>query len=464
VITGKLHDLGKVIVGKPLSELLASAEYTGLSIDSRSLQRGSLFVAIEGVNVDGHEYLKQAYDSGAAGFVINAGKESHVPDNLKSITFSVEDTGVALRDIAQMWLNLFTPKVVAITGTNGKTTTKEMIADVLAQKYNVFRSPGNFNNLYGIPLSLCLMNDSYDICVLELGMSNPGEIEKLTRMVKPDIALITNIGPAHLETMGSIENIASAKFEILDNSDKTTLRIFNLDDPILANRFKRENSPKEGFSVYGDANTRPDNYSSNSLGRVIFNYKNQEIHLKVPGFHNLYNALAACAVGQVFDVEPADIKTALESYESTNSRMQVLECGGITIIDDSYNANPTSMKYALNVLRDLDTSGRRIALLGDMKELGIDEIRLHEEIGTVVAEVNPDILLVVGALGKHISSKALCDGFESEKIMTFDSTDNAEKFLLTNLQRGDVILVKASRAMGFDKIVNALKKQYGKED
>ena len=177
--------------------------------------------------------------------------------------------------------------MIALTGTNGKTTTKEMIAETLAQKYKVFRTPGNFNNLYGIPLSLCCLNKDYEVAVLELGMSYPGEIETLTKLVNPDIALITNIGPAHLETMGSIENIAKAKFELLDNLRDDALVILNLDDEILQKRFKSESHSKIGFAVKSDADVKPSGFSSNSFGRMIFNYENQEIHLTIPGLHNL---------------------------------------------------------------------------------------------------------------------------------------------------------------------------------
>jgi UDP-N-acetylmuramoyl-tripeptide--D-alanyl-D-alanine ligase len=212
VITGTLSDLGKIIAGRPLTDEAQPVTYTGLSIDTRTLVRNNLFVAIKGESDDGHKYISTAQSSGAAAFIIQSGYEALVPVEIKERTHVVDDTHKALRDIAFWWRKKFNPVVVAVTGTNGKTTTKEMIADLLSKKYRVFRSPGNFNNLYGIPLSLCRLDDSYEVCVLELGMSYPGEIAILTKIVRPDIALITNVGPAHLETMGSLENIAKAKF------------------------------------------------------------------------------------------------------------------------------------------------------------------------------------------------------------------------------------------------------------
>jgi UDP-N-acetylmuramoyl-tripeptide--D-alanyl-D-alanine ligase len=464
VITGTLSDLGKVIAGRPLADKARPVTYTGLSIDTRTLVRENLFVAIKGESDDGHKYIAQAQSSGAAAYIIQSGYEAHVPAEIKECTLVVEDTHKALRDISFWWRKKFNPKIIAVTGTNGKTTTKEMIADLLSGNYRVFRSPGNFNNLYGIPLSLCLLDDSYEVCVLELGMSYPGEIAILTKIVRPDIALITNVGPAHLETMGSLENIAKAKFELFENSAESTLRILNLDDPLLARRYELEDGPRLGFAVYSEADVRPSGFSANSMGRMIFDYADQNIHLQVSGLHNLYNALAACAVGKAFNLETATIKSALENFRAKSSRMQIINLKDIVIIDDSYNANPTSMGYALKVLHDMRVEGRRIAVLGDMKELGKDEVGLHQEIGRIIAELKPDILVTVGKLGMHIASQANLEGYDSLSTRTYISAAEAAEFLISELRSGDHVLIKASRAMGFDKIVTELGKYLGEEN
>jgi UDP-N-acetylmuramoyl-tripeptide--D-alanyl-D-alanine ligase len=282
-------------------------------------------------------------------------------------------------------------------------------------------------------------------------------------MVEPHVALITNIGPAHLETMDTIENIANAKFELLENLDKDSLRILNLDDPILKARFDSEPQPKMGYAVRADAEIKPTVFSANSLGRLIFNYADQEIHLSIPGLHNLYNALAACAVAKAFEVDPADIKAALEKYIGKNSRMQIHSLGDITVIDDSYNANPTSMGYALKALYDMGGEGRKIAVLGDMKELGKDEVNLHHQVGQVVAELELDKLITVGKLGMQIAAQANADGFDPAKTETFMNVENAIEWMLANLKPGDHILIKASRAMKFEKILTALLENFKEE-
>lgn len=463
MITGKLADLVEVTHGSLLSEQAGTAKFTGLSIDSRTIEAGNLFVAIKGEANDGHKYLAQAAEKNAGACIIQVGNEHLVPEHIKGRTLVVADTHKALHGIALWWKSKFHPKIVALTGTNGKTTTKEMIADVLARKFNVFRSPGNLNNLYGIPLSLTLLNSEHEVCVLELGMSYPGEIEILTRMVDPHVALITNIGPAHLETMGTIENIANAKFELLENLDKDSLRILNVDDPILKTRFNSEPQPKMGYAVRADAEIKPTVFSSNSLGRIIFNYADQEIHLNIPGLHNLYNAMAACAVARAFEIDPAEIKAALEKFVGKDSRMQIHNLGSITVIDDSYNANPTSMGYALKALYDMGGKGRKIAVLGDMKELGKEEVNLHHQVGQVVAELDPDKLITVGKLGMQIAAQANADGYDPTRAETYMDTENAIEWLLSNVRAGDHILIKASRAMKFEKILAALVENFKEE-
>lgn len=459
MITGKLSDLKKVTNGSLFSDKAATAEFTGLSIDTRTIADGNLFVAIKGELDDGHKYLRHAFDKGAGACVVQSGYEEHLPAEYRDRCLIVNDTQKGLRQIALWWKDKFNPRYIAVTGTNGKTTTKEMIADVLAQKYNVFRSPGNYNNLFGIPLSLALLNDSYEICVLEFGMSFPGEIEALTSMVKPQVALITNIGPAHLETMGTIENIARAKFELLDHIDADSIRVLNLDDALLKARFDKEPEPKLGYAVRADAQVRPTGFSSNSLGRIIFQYQGGEIHLKVPGLHTLYNALASCAVARIFEVEFEGVRTALQSYKGKSSRMEILELSGITVIDDSYNANPTSMGYALKALSQMQAKGRKIAILGDMRELGEDEIELHHDVGSIVAEINPDRLITAGRLGMHIAAGANVNGYDSSRTETFMTAEEVIEAMLPEIRDGDQILIKASRAMQFEKIVRAFKKK-----
>lgn len=457
MITGKLGDLKKILDAEIIGEPAEEIAFNGLSIDSRTIEQGNLFVAIKGDYNDGHKYVEPAGKNGAALFLVEKNSTSDLPEKIKPRAVAVDDTKLALRRLALWWKHKFSPAIVALTGTNGKTTTKEIIADCLAVKYNVFRSPGNFNNLYGIPLSLAMLNDTHEICVLELGMSYPGEIATLTEMVDPDYALITNIGPAHLETMGSLENIAKAKFEILEHSSESTVTFFNLDNSFLKDRFEAEAREKVGFAVNSPAEIRPARFSSNSYGRVIFELSGESIHLQASGLHNLYNALAACAVAGRIGLSIAEIKPALEAYRGRSSRMEVVKLTNVTLIDDSYNANPTSMNYALKVLHDIDEGGRKIAFLGDMKELGRQELKLHEQVGRMVAENKPDVLITAGKLALKIANGAVACGYDDNKIESFATTDEAAKCLMETIMEGDIILVKASRAMRFDKVVADLK-------
>lgn len=463
MITGKLDDLKKNLDAETIGEPAGETRFNGLSIDSRTTEQGNLFIAIKGEYNDGHKYVEPAGRNGAALFLIDKSSLSDFPEKLKSRALAVDDTRLALRRLALWWKRKFSPVIIALTGTNGKTTTKEIIADCLAVKYNVFRSPGNYNNLYGIPLSLAMLNDSYDVCVLELGMSYPGEIATLTEMVDPDYALITNIGPAHLETMGSLENIAKAKFEILEHSSDSTVTFFNLDNSFLRARFETEIREKIGYAVKNPADIRPARFSSNSYGRVIFELAGESIHLRASGLHNLYNALAACAVAKRIGLSIEEIKPALEAYRGRSSRMEVIKLSKVTLIDDSYNANPTSMGYALKVMHDIDEGGRKIAFLGDMKELGEHEDELHEQVGQMVAENRPDMLITAGKLALNIAKGSVACGYDDNKIESFDTTDEAAKCLMETIMEGDIILVKASRAMRFDKVVADLKSSLGGE-
>jgi len=459
MIAGPLKALVAATGGRLLTDQAGEAQFTGLSLDSRSLQSGNIFIAIKGEKNAGHGFLASAAERGAAAFVIDADREGIMPPDLRMRALAVDDTRLALRQIALWWRKKFNFRSVAITGTNGKTTTKEMIAELLATKYRVFRTPGNLNNLFGIPLAFCLLDDTCEVGVFELGMSYAGEISVLTRLVEPEVAVITNIGPAHLETMGSLENIARAKFELLENCAAGTVRVLNLDDPFLARRFEIEKPPKIGYAVQAVAQVRPRSFSANSMGRMIFEYEQQSIHLPVPGMHNLYNALAACAVAQIFKIEPSAIKTSLESFQGRSSRMQIISLGHLTIVEDSYNANPTSMKYALQVLTEMRGGGRKLAVLGDMKELGRDEIAWHSEIGRYVAQVNPDFLITVGELAAQIAAQAVHEGYDANKSITCTTVEEALAYLLANCRSNDTILLKASRAMQFEKILAGLKNQ-----
>lgn len=463
----KYKELLKVVKGKPLPEgPIEDFLIKGVSIDSREIEPNNLFIAIKGEKFNGHDFIKQAVDKGASCAVISEDilKNKEIPyisSTSGKRAVLVKDTRTALQNIAKWYRDKFKVKVVAITGTNGKTTTKEMAAEILARKYKVIRSEKSFNNQIGVPLTLLKITPETEVLVLELGMNQPGEIEILSRMTNPDVGLITNIGPAHLEFMESLEKIAQAKFELLDNMDKGGNVILNTDDLWLSKRAKAEKRKVYTFGLEMKADFMAKNISQNGNGFFSFSVNNLiPINLKLLGKHNVYNALAAFTTGSILQVGNEEIKKALESYTPVQLRMELSEVDGIKILNDSYNANPISMNMALETLGEMKTSGNKIAVLGDMLELGEKSFEYHKKIGEKVAECRIDYLFTLGELSSGITQGAKEKGFKSENIFSFKVKKSLLEGLLEILKPEDVVLFKGSRKMGLEEIVVGLKKLY----
>lgn len=463
MIKAGLKEIAEVVGARSTSGDLGSYPIAGVSIDSRTLAEGNLFVAIEGPTHDAHLFIDNALDAGASGIIARSEfrYEGRHP-NAKIIL--VDDTLEAMHDLARWWLRKFDLKKIAITGTNGKTTTKEMIAAVLSKKYATYRSPGNFNNLYGIPLAIFELDDSFEVAVMEFGMSTPGEIETLTRMVQPGYGLITNVDAAHLETMGSIEAIAKAKFELLENMPGDGTVFLNLDNRYLRTRYESESRRKIGYGIESRDGLHPESFESNGSGCFRFVVEPiGDVHLSVPGIHNMYNALAACAVGKELGVDPSEIKAALERFKSVGMRMEVIEHSGVKIVNDSYNSNPASLRNALRTLVALDAPGRRIAVLGDMLELGEKTRELHRQVGEFISELDLDLLLLAGELANQILIGAESAGIDMDRVHYFSSLDDLTQYLLKSVRDGDAVLVKASRSMSFDRVTTVLTSSLGRE-
>jgi UDP-N-acetylmuramoyl-tripeptide--D-alanyl-D-alanine ligase len=463
----KYKELLDIVKGKPFPEgPFADFRIKGLSIDSRTIEPQNLFIAIKGEKFDGHDFIKQALDRGASCAVISGDrlKDKEIPyisSTSGKRAVLVKDTRTALQDIARWHRDKFNVKVVAITGTNGKTTTKEMIAEVLSKKYKVLRSEKSFNNQVGVPLTLLKITPETEVLVLELGMSQPGEIGILTRMVNPDMGLITNIGPAHLEFMGSLEKIAQAKFELLDNMDEKGKIVLNADDPWLSKRAKTEKRKVYTFGLEKEADFVAKNIIQNGNGFFSFSVNNSfPITLKLLGKHNVYNALAAFSAASILKIDGEKIKEALENYTPFELRMELSEVDGIKILNDSYNANPTSMGMALETLKGMKTSGNKVAVLGDMLELGEKSLEFHKKIGEKVKECEIDYLFTFGGLSSGIAQGAKDKGFEKKNIFSFQDKKSLLEKLLEILKPGDVVLFKGSRKMGLEEIVEGLKKLY----
>ncbi len=466
----RLNELIQVVGGEIYPGRYATGQLVkGVSIDSRNIRKGNLFVAIPGERFDGHQFLKEAAEKGADAAVIAKDKKHTVDQGaLKKIAvILVEDTGRALRDMASWYRQNFDIRTIAVTGTNGKTTTKDMIAEVLSSRFKVLKSPKSYNNLIGVPLTLFQLSPRHQVLVMELGMSGSGEIAALTRLLNPSVGVITNIGPAHLESMESVEKIARAKFELADNMRSPKTLILNADDRILASRIEQKEKDETviSFGINEVADFKADQLELNGNGYISFRVnQNLTVKLGLLGMHNVYNALTAFAVGRLFELDPREIKQKLERYLPSELRMELVQVRGIRVINDSYNANPVSMEKALETLNQIHTPGRKIAVLADMLELGEEAKQFHLELGRKAARLGLDRLLVVGELAGFVAQAAKEAGMSSQNVLTFADNKKVGFYLLENLKEGDLVLIKGSRKMRTEEVVLTLKTLYGRQN
>lgn len=425
---------------------------SGITTDSRKAEKGMLFVPIVGENNDGHDYIDGALSLGADAVITHKDTEKREGKNI----IRVKDTRKALGDIARYYKEKYNLPTVSITGSVGKTTTKDMIASVLSMKYKTLKTQGNYNNDIGLPLTIFGMEESHQAAVLEMGMSHMGEINYLASIAKPDVAVITNIGMSHIENLGSQENIYRSKMQICDFFSEDGVLIANGDDKFLKNK------TDINTITYGVENKEADLVARDveNLGidgskfKVDLDGSEYEITVKIPGIHNVYNALAAISAGRKMGVEIADIIEGIKEFRLTGMRMEVKHFGEVTVIDDCYNSAPDSIRAALKVLEDMKAD-RKIAVLGDVMEMGSFAEKELYDIGVKINNI--DILVTVGDIAKYIAKGADLGGVET--IKSCKTVDEAIAFLTENVKSGDGILVKASRAMKFEKIVKALEER-----
>lgn len=445
----------------------------GCSTDSREVKPGYLFAAIPGQNADGHDYIKAALDNGAV--VILAQRMPKNPQTLGKnyCLVLVEDTVAALGDIAYEYKNRVAHKCVAITGSVGKTTTKEFVACALSERFKVHKTAGNYNNELGLPLTLLGMAPDTQITVLEMGMRGFGEIERLSKIAEPDIGIITNIGTSHMEILGSRENICSAKMEIVHGLKAGGVLILSADEPLLFILHRSDRNPTY-VSVYNrDAEFRAVNIRYGQMKTTFDLLYNRRaitnIEIPVLGLHNVYSALFAYAVATKLGMKDEEIRRGLSKYEAVEMRQNIYNIGEITVIDDCYNASPESMRAAVDVLCELSRQrggARKVALLGDMRELGADTRLIHEQLGVYVAQKQIDCLFTYGVAAENIAHSAIKNGIRAENVyVNIDVTNPllSGEMLLQVLRPGDILLVKASRAMAAEKIINYLKEKTGHE-
>ena len=372
----------------------------------------------------------------------------------------VDDTQVALQQIAAAWRTRFTPRVIGVTGSVGKTTTKEIIAAVLGQRYVTLKSPGNLNNEIGLPLTVLQMEERHERVVLEMGMYDLGEIAQLCRIAHPHVGVITNVGPVHLERLGTVERVAQAKAELVQALPADGVAVLNADDPMVSAMASQTRARVFRYGLLPDADLWADEIAGEGLEgiRFRFHYQGDVVHVRVPllGRHSVHTALRATAVGLIEGLSWDEIVPGLQNVETQLRLMVVRGVNGATLLDDTYNASPASTLAALNLLADLEIGhGRRIAVLGDMLELGSYEEEGHRIVGARVADV-ADILITVGQRARLIAEEALASGLPATKVQAVADSETALAGLRSMLGPGDVVLVKGSRASHMDEIATAL--------
>jgi UDP-N-acetylmuramoyl-tripeptide--D-alanyl-D-alanine ligase len=420
-------------------------------IDSREVKPDSAFFAIKGDRLDGHQFVTQALATGRGAVV------SHVPENVpadKAIV-RVADTTVALQNLARSIRERFPFTLIAITGSAGKTTTKEMIATLTGSEKRTFKSWGNFNNLIGCPLCIDNTPDDAEVVVSEMGMNHKGEIAQLAGLTHPDVGVYTNIGPVHIEFFGTIEKIAEAKRELLENVKPGGTIIINVDNKYVMDISRGFEGRKITYGIEHDAEFRGTNIRERGLLGTTFDVNGHSFALSLPGRHNLENLLAAIATARAIGISWQGIERGVANVKPAYHRGIILDAGGATIYDDTYNSNPYALGRALTLMEQADVAGRRIAVIGDMLELGDKELDYHRDAGRSV----PNTIDTVVGVGKR--SRALLEGageagFDPGKLHHFDDAQSAGDFLKTFIRPGDLVLIKASRGIGLDRIVTML--------
>ncbi|HMF93654.1 MAG TPA: UDP-N-acetylmuramoyl-tripeptide--D-alanyl-D-alanine ligase [Vicinamibacterales bacterium] len=455
---------GGVVAGDP------GQAFDGASIDTRTLKPGELFIAIRGERFDGAEFVDAAIDAGAAGimadrrsakaFAERPGAKRRVP------VIGVDDTTIALQALARAIRRESGARVVAITGSAGKTTTKEVTSELLSTRFRVIRNRGNFNNHIGLPLSLIDLRQRPEIAVVELGMNHAGEISTLVRIAEPDVRVWTNVGEAHLGFFASLDAIADAKAEILEGARRSDLLVANADDARITARMGGFAGRVTTFGVERAADVRAasivDRGIDGTSAQVVTPHGTVELTTPLAGRANLANILAATAVALEFGVPLAEVAKQAAALRPASHRGEVVRLArGVTIIDDSYNANPTATKRAIDVLAG-SAASRRIAVIGEMLELGERADELHADVGRAAARARLDTIIAIGgAPARALAAAAVAAGMPAAAVRQFATSDEAADAVADLLSAGDLVLVKGSRGVRTDRVVDRLKSAWG---
>ena len=431
---------------------------------------GSLFIPLIGERFDGHDFIAAAVKNGAHGFLVERGYENKIKEKFADKTIiRVDDTLKALGDIAHSWRKKFRVRVVAITGSSGKTTTKEMLAGIAGLTKKIIKAQGNYNNLIGLPMTVLNISAKHELVILEMGTNTRGEIGRLTEIAEPDVGLITNIGPAHLEGFKSVETVREEKLDLFRKMPDAGVAIINLDDERLFVTKKDWRGKRVTFGLGKDADVSAEDIEPKGIKGVEFTIRigsfRQEITMSTAGNHNVYNALAAAASCWALDIDFPTICQGLTAFQPISGRMEIHRLkNGAYIINDTYNANPASFREALKTLRDLKGNQKSTVIMGDMLELGDQAEAMHEGIGSLMADTGVDNIYLRGRLSPATAAGALKRKMSKSQIVSFETPDEIIASLASHLKKGDWILVKGSRQTRMERAVEKIIEAFGIEE
>jgi len=459
MLSAKCAEIAEVVSGTLISGD-PGLIINGVCTDTRKLEKGSLFIPIKGENFDGHDFISKAFEMGVAASLTEK-REMALSSQEKGLPLiKVQDTVRAYGALAANYRMKFSAPFIAVTGSAGKTSTKDMIACALGSRLEVLKTEANFNNEIGLPSTILKLHDKYEAVVVEMGMRSPGDIAYLSRIARPDIVVITNIGTAHIERLGSREKIFRAKMEILEGLRYNGLLVLNADDDLL---YKVEGGRKYRTVYYGiskNAELRASGIRSEGEAGTRFNImtgnNRYEVFVPAPGVHNVYNALAAIAAGMETGLGAEELIEGIRSFIPGKMRLNIIDKGGIKIINDAYNANPQSVRAALNVLVEMAAGKRAVAVLGDMLELGRFSRLYHNSMGRYAAETGVGMLAAAGKYAADIAEGALKAGMVNENIAVFNNVNELVPYLDSSLKEGDVVLFKASRGMKMEDVIEKI--------
>jgi UDP-N-acetylmuramoyl-tripeptide--D-alanyl-D-alanine ligase len=445
------------ITGGELSTSDKNAAIKSFSIDSRTIKPGDFFIALKGQNFDGHDFIEGAAKKGCGGIIAERVPDTGYNKKIKHVLV-VEDSRKAMGAIAGAIRELVSIPVICITGTNGKTTLKEMLAHLLASEYRVLKNIKSYNNIIGLSLTLFDLDPSYDIAVLELGSSHPGDIAALAEIARPDAAVITNIGDGHLEFLRDRKGVFEEKTSLLRFLPRSGVVFLNKDDELLESASAPEAatkffgmSPGSDFRIT-DLERKENGYS--------FSVEAEKFFIPLEGKHNVYNAAAAIAAAEYFGISPDEARERLREMSLPGMRLERINAGGVIFINDSYNANPVSFECALEVLQETPAKGKKGVIAGDMLELGEREAAFHEEIGRSIAEKKIDFLITVGELAEHITRGALEAGMDKKMVFSAKDHESTAEIASRITNPGDLVLVKGSRMNKMEEVIRCFTTSY----